>query len=694
MLLTLLSLSAWGAMSPEAWEEANYLVRTGRVEQALARVVPALREDPSDLHAHRLYVDLLVDNLREGPAAEALYRRWAAAEPALLAPKLGLAWVLTERHNDPGPWCLEALPLLAELPADPDAQVEVLRARERAESRCGVVPGTPPGPEGSLDAQLRALPRLPAVDLQSLRPASPQRQAWVLSRRADQEGITRTIAASMEALWAAHPSTLAWADRLWREDLRGPALASARRAALRAAERALQTESRPAIWAVWSWMVEEGPAADLTLDAALRLDALDPDWRALRSQGFILEGGFMGWVPRVPTEDSDLQPLWDALRRPSAALRLESLDALEATLPAEGPVRAQLEQLRAEQLIELGRDDEAYAAARAAALALPGDLDTTNTWAYLAALRGEDLALAEAALVRALATVPLWDPRGDHWEPAPEDFRVDTARSRAYALDTLGWLRFRQGRLPEAQAAVAEALLLLPEPEPTVYLHMALLLHAQGQPELALEYLGLGYGAGEVPPNEAALDAEARALADQLFVTRRWAPGGFEAWAQTRAPAPEPEVEEDHSGHEHAEVSEWVGKPFPDQRVEIDGKKVNLNTLPGVRVIDYWATWCGPCIDSMPHLEELTRQYSPAGVTVVTVSVDRSWDEVTAFYAGAPTPPWVQAFAGPKGMSDLGINGIPTVFVLDENDVVLAHITGYGPDDRRLDQALEAAVGR
>jgi thiol-disulfide isomerase/thioredoxin len=118
-----------------------------------------------------------------------------------------------------------------------------------------------------------------------------------------------------------------------------------------------------------------------------------------------------------------------------------------------------------------------------------------------------------------------------------------------------------------------------------------------------------------------------------------------------------------------------VGKAFDlTFRDAIRGDEISMQGLRGkIVVVDFWATWCGPCVTEMPKMKELHAKYHHKGVEVIGVSLDRSRDEggfdkLKAFVAKNEIP-WPQYYEGNSGESDflrgLGINSIPTVFLVD-----------------------------
>lgn len=76
-----------------------------------------------------------------------------------------------------------------------------------------------------------------------------------------------------------------------------------------------------------------------------------------------------------------------------------------------------------------------------------------------------------------------------------------------------------------------------------------------------------------------------------------------------------------------------VDAPAPDFTLpDLEGKLHNLADLRGrVVVLNFWATWCPPCIDEMPSLQRLHRALADQGIAVVAVSVDERFSDIGAF---------------------------------------------------------------
>ncbi len=76
-----------------------------------------------------------------------------------------------------------------------------------------------------------------------------------------------------------------------------------------------------------------------------------------------------------------------------------------------------------------------------------------------------------------------------------------------------------------------------------------------------------------------------------------------------------------------------VGRPAPEFTLpDLEGRPHSLSEFRGrVVVLNYWATWCPPCIEEMPSLEKLHRALSDKGLAIVAVSVDERFSDIEAF---------------------------------------------------------------
>ncbi len=120
---------------------------------------------------------------------------------------------------------------------------------------------------------------------------------------------------------------------------------------------------------------------------------------------------------------------------------------------------------------------------------------------------------------------------------------------------------------------------------------------------------------------------------------------------------------------------EQIGKPFELEFSDaVKGSTVSVKSLKGkVVVVDFWATWCGPCVAEMPKMKEIYAQYHDKGVEFIGVSLDQPKDkgglEALLKYVDKNEIKWPQYYQGNGWESDFskkwGINAIPAMFVVD-----------------------------
>jgi len=142
------------------------------------------------------------------------------------------------------------------------------------------------------------------------------------------------------------------------------------------------------------------------------------------------------------------------------------------------------------------------------------------------------------------------------------------------------------------------------------------------------------------------------------------------------------------------EKSQLTGKPAPDFILkEIDGKETKLADFKGkVLIVDFWATWCGPCRTEIPTFIVLQSQYASKGFSMIGISVDEQSEKAKTFAADNKMN-YPILMADEKVKRDYGgISTIPTTFVIDKKGIIRDSHVGVPSDmmvfQRKLEELL------
>jgi thiol-disulfide isomerase/thioredoxin len=139
-----------------------------------------------------------------------------------------------------------------------------------------------------------------------------------------------------------------------------------------------------------------------------------------------------------------------------------------------------------------------------------------------------------------------------------------------------------------------------------------------------------------------------------------------------------------------------VGQPAPDVALPVaaNGDASGPLTLSSLRghpvVLDFWASWCGPCAVQAPILERIAERYEKQGLVVVGVDVDDPADKARA-YAKAKGLRYPIVLDPGEASKRYGVDKLPSLVVIDRDGRVSGYYTGV-VDEAALDEAVAATL--
>lgn len=140
-----------------------------------------------------------------------------------------------------------------------------------------------------------------------------------------------------------------------------------------------------------------------------------------------------------------------------------------------------------------------------------------------------------------------------------------------------------------------------------------------------------------------------------------------------------------------------TGKPAPDFTLQtLDGKNVTLSSLRGKGVLlNFWATWCGPCKIEMPWFVELQKEYGPQGLQIVGVAMDdSSTQDIQTFVKEMGVNYPVLLGKEAVGQAYGGVDVLPTTFFIDRNGDIVAREFGLQSRSLFVDNIKKALGGQ
>jgi len=127
------------------------------------------------------------------------------------------------------------------------------------------------------------------------------------------------------------------------------------------------------------------------------------------------------------------------------------------------------------------------------------------------------------------------------------------------------------------------------------------------------------------------------------------------------------------------EKKESTSPLAPDFKLRtLDGQEIVLFKLKGkVILLDFWATWCGPCRESIPHLIQLYKTYHKDGLEVIGMNMDRGDMDTVRHFVKSMDVPYPIAITSQEVERGYGVTGLPTTILVDKEGRIREKIAGY-----------------
>ena len=266
-------------------------------------------------------------------------------------------------------------------------------------------------------------------------------------------------------------------------------------------------------------------------------------------------------------------------------------------------------------------------------------------------------------------------------------------------IESLYDLNLGLAKYKDAQANAARLVALAPTPAERSIAEAkrgrALLMQAGDKakpPQLEAAHAAFETALTEYPRNLSARWEDACLLARMGQLDK--AASEFTTCAEAASPSDPLRVRARHFA-ENPSLS--LAKMAPGFEVTAsDGSRFNLDNMSGrVVLIDFWATWCGPCNAELPHMKKIAKEFANDPLVIISISWDSDAEKWKQFITKNEMT-WLQYRDADHKLSErFGVNAIPHYFTVDSDGVLTAEMLGEGSDvegklKKLIKQAREA----
>ena len=120
------------------------------------------------------------------------------------------------------------------------------------------------------------------------------------------------------------------------------------------------------------------------------------------------------------------------------------------------------------------------------------------------------------------------------------------------------------------------------------------------------------------------------------------------------------------------------------------GTVISLSQQQGkVVYLDFWASWCGPCRQSFPWMNEMRQKYQSRGLEIIAVNLDSKREDADKFLSKIPAEFTVLYESSGATPTAYGVKGMPTSFLIDAKGQILSQHAGFNSAHK---DELEAAI--
>ncbi|HGJ64848.1 TPA: redoxin domain-containing protein [bacterium] len=302
--------------------------------------------------------------------------------------------------------------------------------------------------------------------------------------------------------------------------------------------------------------------------------------------------------------------------------------------------------------------------------------------------KGDDLRTAEEVALKGIkiAKEEITQPKGKRpqlystaeWENARK-------RSAAMIIDTYGAILFKQNKFIEAEKAFTEAVQLNQKEEPEINERYAESLMANKKFDLARKELEEFFSKG-------VTTSKMKEMLKEAYLKTGGVENGFDAYFRKFEDAANEKI--------IAKLKkEIINVPAPQFTLtDLDGKNVSLSDFKGkVVIVDFWATWCGPCLSSFPGMKEAVEKYEATGKAKFLFvntweNVENKKQNAADFIKKNNYPFHVLMDEKNEVVSAFKVSGIPTKFVIDGNGNIRFKSVGFSGNTSEMVEEIGVMI--